>query len=77
MADITVCKGGSCPLRLNCYRYTCPKEDLGQSYFIEPPYKMNMMLDENFRNFGIVTTACTHFWNNAKYKDDEPKELAN
>lgn len=61
--DISKCKGGSCPLRLNCYRYTAEESEL-QSYFTEPPYKMNMMLDDGFKNFGVVTSSCTYFWNN-------------
>lgn len=73
MPDITTCQGGFCPLKLNCYRYTCPKEELGQSYFTEPPYKMNMMLDDNDLNLGVVTTACAFFWNNHRYEKDENK----
>ena len=70
MPDISMCKGGSCSLRLNCYRYTAEFEPLGQSYFSDPPYKMNMLLDENNANLGVVTTACAYFWNNEKYKKD-------
>jgi hypothetical protein len=70
MPDISMCKGGSCSLRLNCYRYTAEAEELGQSYFTEPPYKMNMMLDDNDLNLGVVTTACAYFWNNTRYKKD-------
>lgn len=69
--DISACNGGSCPLRLNCYRYTCKKEELGQTYFSEPPYKMNMMLDEHDVTLGVVTVACPYFWNNEQYKKDE------
>jgi hypothetical protein len=71
--DISMCKGGSCSLRLNCYRYTAKFEPLGQSYFTEPPYKMNMMLDEQDVTLGVVTIACPFFWNNEKYKKDEQK----
>lgn len=77
MPDITTCQGGSCPLRLNCYRHTCEKDELGQSYFKEPPYKMSMMLDDEVASLGVVTTTCGFFWNNAKYKKDETKEVAN
>jgi hypothetical protein len=71
--DISACNGGSCLLRLNCYRYTCVKEELGQLYFSEPPYKMNMMLDEHDVTLGVVTVACPYFWNNEQYKKDEQK----
>ena len=73
MPDISMCKGGSCSLRLNCYRYTAKAEPLGQSYFSDPPYKMNMMLDDNEKSLGVVTTACAYFWNNVEYKRNEQK----
>ena len=71
MADISCCPGGSCPLRLNCYRYTVESDELGQTYFTDPPYKMHIMLDEHDSSLGVVTVACPFFWNNAKYKKDE------
>jgi len=71
MPDISMCEGGSCLLRLNCHRYTAKSEVIGQTYFKDPPYKMNMMLDEHATNFGVVTVACPYFWNDAKYKTDE------
>ena len=74
MPDISMCKGGSCLLRLNCHRYTAKAEELGQSYFSEPPYKLNMMFgDEATGGFGVVTLACSFFWNNEKYEDERPK----
>ena len=73
MPDISMCKGGYCPLKLNCHRYTTTPDELMQSYFGEPPYKMNMMLDDDFASLGVVTTTCAFFWNNAKYKKDEQK----
>ena len=39
MADITMCKGTNCPLKKSCYRYTANKNEILQSYFIEPPIK--------------------------------------
>ena len=72
MSDISACNGGSCLLRLHCHRYTCPKEELGQSYFKDPPYKMSFMFDESFEHLGVVTTACAFFWNNKGYKDERP-----
>jgi hypothetical protein len=77
MPDITMCHGGSCMLRLSCHRYTAKAEELGQSYFVEPPYKLNMMLDETHAHVGVVTLACPMFWNNEKYKKDEQKPTNN
>ena len=73
MPDISCCPGGSCPLRLNCHRYTVKPDDLAQSYFTNPPYKINMMLDDTFESIGVVTATCAYFWNNAKYKKDESR----
>lgn len=71
MPDISMCKGGNCLLRLNCHRYTATPEELGQSYIGEPPYKMNMMLDDTFHSIGVVTLTCPFFWNNQQYKDEK------
>jgi hypothetical protein len=71
MPDISMCSGGFCPLKLNCHRYTAEAEPLGQSYFGEPPYKMNMMLDDTFHSLGVVTTTCPFFWNNVDKKKNE------
>jgi hypothetical protein len=60
-------------LRLNCHRYTATAEPLGQSFFSEPPYKVNMMLDEHSPQLGVVTLSCAYFWNNEKHKKDEQK----
>jgi hypothetical protein len=73
MPDISACNGGFCPLKLNCHRYTCVKEELGQSYFGDPPYRMSFMFDELFNSVGVVTTTCPFFWNNKDYKDEKPK----
>lgn len=73
MPDISMCKGGFCPLKLHCHRATAKPEELGQSYFGEPPYKMNIMLDDHFASLGVVTTTCAYFWNNEKYEDEKPK----
>jgi hypothetical protein len=75
--DISACNGGSCLLRLNCHRYTCKKEELGQSYFSDPPYKLDFMFDENHDGFGIVTLGCAYFWNNKKYENERPKPKNN
>lgn len=38
MSDITVCDGGECPLKNNCYRFLAERNPLWQSYFTEIPY---------------------------------------
>ena len=73
MPDISMCKGGHCMLRLSCHRYTAKAEPLGQSFFSEPPYKVNMMLDDNEKSLGVVTLSCAYFWNNVEYKRNEQK----
>lgn len=40
MADITMCKGSDCPVKEKCYRHTANENELRQSYFMRPPYKM-------------------------------------
>jgi hypothetical protein len=38
MPDITMCMGGDCPLKQDCYRYTAKPSQYLQSYFGEIPY---------------------------------------
>lgn len=71
MPDISMCHGGNCLLRLNCHRYTAKAEELGQSYFVDPPYKISMMLDKDYNHIGIVTLTCAHFWNNKDYENEQ------
>jgi hypothetical protein len=72
MPDISMCKGGSCVLRLHCHRYTAKAEEIGQTYFKDPPYKMSMITDELFNSVGVVTVTCPFFWNNREFKDEKP-----
>ena len=37
MPDITMCAGGVCPKKQDCYRYTANPSYL-QMYFVNPPY---------------------------------------
>ena len=46
MPDITMCKGGDCPLKETCYRYLAEPSDY-QSYWFEPPY---------------YAGTCEHYW---------------
>jgi len=77
MPDISCCEGGSCMLRLHCHRYTVKPEEIGQTYFKDPPYKLNMMLDEYHQHVGVVTLSCPYFWNNEKYENERPKSKNN
>jgi len=77
MPDISMCKGGSCLLRLNCHRYTAKAEELGQSFFSEPPYKLDFMFDEHQAGLGVATVGCAYFWNNEKYENERPKSKNN
>lgn len=43
MPDISMCKGGKCPKKDDCYRYTVQPSEV-QSYFSMPPYCI--ILDE-------------------------------
>ena len=44
MPDITMCKGGNCPHKEKCYRFTA-KPSYYQSYFVEPPIGHNGKCD--------------------------------
>lgn len=39
--DITMCKGGKCPFKDMCHRYTALPDELYQSYFTTPPFKID------------------------------------
>jgi hypothetical protein len=50
MADITMCKGGECPFKEKCKRFTATADEHWQSYFIDIPYedgKCDMYWGEN------------------------------
>ena len=38
MPDISMCRGGNCPLAFNCYRFTAKANPHRQSYFAEVPW---------------------------------------
>jgi hypothetical protein len=60
MPDISMCKGNNCLLRVKCYRYTAKAEELGQSFFSEPPY----VLKDFDSATGTVVLQCDYFWDN-------------
>ena len=39
MPDITMCKGGNCPIKETCYCFTATPSEWRQSYFIDVPLK--------------------------------------
>ena len=65
MPDISMCKGGNCPMRTWCYRYTAKPSEFMQSYFIEVPHTYSNPVD------------CDYFWSNEEYEGYEVKELKN
>lgn len=50
MADITMCKGTTCPVKESCYRFTAPINDWRQSFFIEVPIKEDKTCDEYWKD---------------------------
>ena len=55
--DITMCEGGDCPFKDMCHRYTAEPDEIHQSYFTTPPYKINKGKPE-----------CTMFWGDAAHQ---------
>lgn len=53
MADITMCLGGDCPQKDNCYRNTATPSPYRQSYFTNKPMEVNE--DGKF-------VFCNYFW---------------
>lgn len=52
MPDITLCRGGTCPLRKKCHRYLARPYPIGQSYFAEVPYELR----------DTQTNECDYYW---------------
>lgn len=52
-----MCKGDKCPRKDNCYRHTAKPDEYAQTYFKNPPYKMDW-------------SQCDYFWNNGKEIND-------
>ena len=52
MADITMCRGETCPLRETCYRYLAIPDEHGQSYFASDPNKDTKKNNE----------ICKYYW---------------
>jgi hypothetical protein len=61
MTDITMCAGGSCPKKQDCYRHTANPSYL-QTYFVNAPYD-------------VQSHDCNYFINNRpREKDNETKD---
>ena len=56
MPDFTMCVGGDCPLKDNCYRYTAEPNEYRQSVFCTIPYN-----EEG---------GCYYFWDNREDGDE-------
>jgi hypothetical protein len=54
MVDITKCRGGNCPIKEKCYRFTA-KAGFRQSYFFNPPFEIIGKFDNHVK--------CEYFWN--------------
>lgn len=50
MADITMCHGDMCPNKQACHRYTAPKSEYRQSFFITLPMNKDETCDEYWDN---------------------------
>lgn len=48
MPDITMCRGGDCPLKKKCYRFLVPPTPFWQSYFSKIPYDKTKKTCEHF-----------------------------
>ena len=70
MPDISMCKGNYCLLKTMCHRCTAKADDLGQSFFSEPPYKLTVASEAN--GAGTIILTCEYFWSNKEYKDEKP-----
>jgi hypothetical protein len=57
MADISMCIGSNCPLKLNCYRYTARANPYRQAYGA-------FKYDEKRQK-------CEYFWQNSESKKGE------
>ena len=57
MPDISMCKGGKCPQKKDCYRHNAKPSEFRQSFFVTPPYNWE-------------TKSCTEFWED-EYKKEK------
>jgi hypothetical protein len=60
MADISMCSGEGCDIKLSCHRHTAVKNPYFQAYFQVPP---------------IVGKNCDQFWSNIGYNKDKELKM--
>lgn len=53
-SGITMCKGGKCPFKGMCHRYTALPDKTHQSFFVKPPFKIDK-----------GRPSCEMFWGDA------------
>jgi len=63
MADITMCEGGQCPMKDDCYRHTATPGEYRQSYFSEIPMKEISVVTHK------VFAECEYYLDNWGYHD--------
>jgi hypothetical protein len=56
MPDISMCAGGNCPKKQDCYRFIAKPSQYMQTYFVHPPYD-------------VKEQTCEMFWDNSEYKE--------
>lgn len=57
MADITMCPGGKCPRRAECYRYTAPFNEFRQSMWLTAPVKVDGTCEQFWSNVGLYASS--------------------
>ena len=61
MPDITLCRGGTCPLRKKCHRYLARPYPIGQSYFAEVPYEETRSFTSQ-QEVVMGDRKCDYYW---------------
>ncbi len=59
MPDITMCQGGDCEYKSNCYRFTAEPNLYRQSYFQSPPFTVDVSVSSQ-----RIFTICDYFVRN-------------
>lgn len=72
MADITMCLQHECILKDLCYRYTAPKNDFLQSYFVDDPRTLEESVNTKeycgwyFTDYKITSNRILNLLNQSK-----------
>lgn len=59
MPDLTMCKGNSCSLKNECYRYRAIPSKHLQSWFVTPPHYLDTQVNKE-NSLLKVTHKCDH-----------------